>query len=162
MTSPDGVSWTLRGTDGIGLYSITSSEELGMFFAVDGSGSSNLYSSIDGVNWRRNQGSANYYTSVVWSKETGMFLACSQGDGRSSAEAYNNYPGSVGITRSGLDRFGSSLANGSNALGSGTHVIVPTPGYYLTLLTSVCFSPPLGVYVAVASSGTGNRVVTSP
>lgn len=75
MTSPDGITWTVRTTTGNpALYAITWSSQKNMFVAV---GTGACMTSTDGVTWTsRTVDSAYDWRGVTYSPDLGLFAAC--------------------------------------------------------------------------------------
>ena len=134
MTSPDGITWTIRTSAADNnWHSVCWSPELSLFVAVSYSGTGNrVMTSADGITWTGRKSAANEsWYSVCWSPELSLFVAvavsCSSNRVMTSAN---------GITWT----ISESAANND--------------------WFSVCWSPDLFIFVAVATTGTNNRVMT--
>jgi hypothetical protein len=133
MTSPDGINWTTRVTNGNDWRSVCWSGELGLLVAVSIDGTDNrVMTSPDGITWTvRTSAVNNQWNSVCWSGELGLFVAVS-----SSGSGNRVMTSPDGITW--------TLRTTNN-----------------NEWNSICWAPELGIFAAVSSSGTGNRVMTS-
>lgn len=168
-TSPDGINWTLRSTPAtanIGWISICWSAELGLFCAVANSGSERIMTSPDGVTWTTYPTSTNF-ADVCWSSELGMFVAVAYGFWWWSFDG-------AAWTRSNISTGPSLCVCWCPELGlfvgpSGSYVYASRnglaweqyPAAANLTWNSVCWAPELRMFCAVASSGTGNRIMTS-
>jgi hypothetical protein len=75
MTSPDGITWTIRtGIANVQWHSVTWSPTLGLFAAVGLGGTNSVMTSPDGITWTARHGGA-YLNEIVWSPELGLFAA---------------------------------------------------------------------------------------
>jgi hypothetical protein len=80
MTSPDGVTWTLRTTPSIGYSRPAWSPTLGRLVAV---GTNSVITSPDGITWTtRTAAAANAWVNVCWAAGLNLFVAVAQ-DGAS-------------------------------------------------------------------------------
>ena len=180
ITSPDGTTWTLRTPAANKTWEdIAWSPELGLFVVVGSSASnSDAMTSPDGSNWTLRttpSESAKLWKDVAWSPKLGIFAACGQG-------------GSLDRVMVSEDGITWLLASTSSSLGtflgiswspdlemfavvaSGGEVAVSEDGVEWTAHTaaaannwnSVAWAPHLGIWIAVSSTGTGNRIMTSP
>jgi len=180
MTSPDGITWTIRTSAADNNWrSVCWSPELSLFCAVANTGTgTRVMTSPDGITWTtRTSAADNDWYSVCWSPELSLFCAVAYSgtgdrvmtspDGitwtiRTSA-ADNNW-------RSVCWSPELSLFCAVAVTGTGTSVMTSPDGITWTTRTSaadnewfsVCWSPELSLFCAVAYSGTGNRVMTSP
>jgi len=80
MSSPDGITWTLRNSAvDNNWYSICWSPELGLFVVVSITGTGDrVMTSPDGINWTvRNSAVDNNWYSVCWAPELGLFASIS-------------------------------------------------------------------------------------
>ncbi len=78
MTSPDGITWTLRSSAADnGWFSVCWSPERSLFVAVAFSGTGNrVMTSPDGITWTaRSSAADNDWYSVCWSPERSLFVA---------------------------------------------------------------------------------------
>ena len=181
MTSPDGITWTLRTSASNNDWrSVVWGGSTGQkkFVAVASSGTGNrVMTSADGITWTSQSSSANnYWTSVTWAPALGLFCAvASSGTGNRVMTSPN------GITWTSCatpDDYDWRSVTWSPALGifcavasSGvTHrVMTSSNGTLWTRIhassdnywTSITWSQPLGLFCAVASSGTTNRIMYS-
>lgn len=140
MTSPDGVTWTIRSHSGSSraFTGICWSADLGIFCAVanndGGLGASlQVITSTDGITWTNRTASANNdWARVCWASSANLFCAVAY-DGASRVMTSPD-----GVT------WTSRTAAAANQW------------------RSVCWSPELGLFAAVAQTGASNRVMTSP
>lgn len=137
MTSPDGVTWTGYSpavAAGVDYRAMAWSAELGLFAAYSASGGGVIWSA-DGVTWTAGTGSAGHGSQfVMWVPELERFISVGTGASGVGAVAYS------------LDGKTWTLANAPNS----------------NTWRGVTYSPMLGLLVAVASTGAGDRVMTSP
>jgi hypothetical protein len=75
MTSPDGVTWTLRAPPAAdALWSVVWSTELTLLVATGNNGT--ILTSPDGINWTvRTSGVTGHLTGVGWGPTSGVFVA---------------------------------------------------------------------------------------
>jgi hypothetical protein len=181
MTSPDGVTWTSRTSAANNEWrGVTYGN--GLFVTVAGSGTGNrVMTSSDGITWTsRSSAADNLWQSVTYGN--GLFVAVAQ-----SGTGNNVMTSSDGITwtsrSSAADNLWQSVTYGNGLFvavaqsGTGNRVMTSSDGITWTsrssaadnLWQSVTYGN--GLFVAVAqnpgrstppSSGTGNRVMTSP
>ncbi len=165
MTSPDGITWTLRTKVGTQrLHGITWSEELGLFVAV-GLGT-NTYSSTDGITWNSSTITSDNWLSVCWSPQLMRFVAVGRTSGQIAYSSngmtwtvLNNPVGSAGLWRcvAWSPERGIFVAISDSGLLSNT-IIYSYDGIMWSIanastfssLQSVCWSAPLGLFVAVS------------
>jgi hypothetical protein len=161
MTSPDGITWTTRTSAADSSWnSVCWSSELGLFCAVTDTGTIyKVMTSPNGINWTIRTSVNSTCNSVCWSSELGLFCVVSTTSvGRGVVTSKD-----VGVykPRKVVPKFFYRSAIASEALKVALK-------WYTRLnstnnnWTSVCWSPELGLLCAVSSSGTGNRVMTSP
>jgi hypothetical protein len=135
MTSPDGITWTLRpAAADLAWRSVCWSPKRRVFAAVASSGTGNrVMTSPDGMAWTLRQTPVdNNWRSVCWSPELDLFFAVSEtGTGNRAMTS----PDGVAWT------------------------VLPTPAN--NNWTSVCWSPERMTFVAVSNSGTGNRAFSA-
>jgi hypothetical protein len=89
VTSPDGITWTLRSNpSNVGLLDIAWSQDLGLFCAVGSqtftspSMGAYIITSPDGVNWTQQANPKNFTLGgVAWARDDGLFIACGLPDG---------------------------------------------------------------------------------
>ena len=178
MTSPDGVTWTVRTCPDKDWVSIEWSPQLGMFAAVanaDGGGA--VMTSFDGINWTLRTVPNVRWTNICWSPELGRFVSISF---QYSPQAMRS---SDGITWENTDVTGLSEVNWvgvtwASTLGlfvsvSNTGDVATSPNGWTWTSQNVnayawddiTYSPELGKLVAtgrgLVSNGTGARVMTS-
>ena len=184
MTSTNGLNWTLRQSPHDNDWrSITWGGPNGnkIFVAVSSSGVNNrVMTSTDGINWiARTSAANNYWTSVAWSPDINLFCAvASSGSGNRVMTSPN---GIIWTSRNAADdhEWNSVVWGGPNgnklfvAVGSAPstnihRVMTSTNGINLTRRhvtennwSSVVWTP-LNNFVAVATSGTYNRIMYSP
>ena len=174
VTSPDGINWTRRTPDGTISYlvrDITWIQELNLFILIGNTSAPYpvIYTSPDGITWtqRFNPPATNTPTSICWSPELSLAVAVT-----TSTTGYTSSNGTTWTSRVALvaNRICWSpelllfVAVGNNIIGyssTGTSWTTITPPASNTW-TGVCWSSELYLFVAVSSSGTGNRVMTSP
>jgi hypothetical protein len=142
ITSRDGISWIVSTTAPINEWtSIAWSPSLGLFVAVAASGVGNsVMSSPDGINWTTHAAINNWWLAVVWSPELSIFVAV----------AYAGGPYQVMTSPDGINWTGryASAPNSWNAVTWAASAPNGTGGN--------------GLFVAVAQSGIGDRIMTSP
>ena len=137
MTSPDGTNWTPRTTSYIASFvDVCWSAELGIFVAI--AFDSHAMTSPDGITWTRRLGTPdtnNVWNAICWSAELRIFVVV----GRNGTYRVMTSPDGITWTK----------ILGTPLLGWG----------------SVCWSPQVGMFAALASifgsSGT-RRIMTSP
>lgn len=174
ITSPDGINWTRRTPNAITsflIYDMSWIEELSLFILLAGTGDGRpyIYTSPDGITWtlRFNPTVTVAGTSICWSPELSLVATVT-----SSTTGYTSPDCITWTSRVALaaNRICWSpelllfVAVGNNIIGyssTGTSWTTITPPVSNTW-TSVCWSSELYLFVAVSSSGTGNRVMTSP
>ena len=151
MTSPDGITWTGRtAAEATNWYSVCWSSELSIFLAVANQGTNRIMTSPDGITWTgRTAAEANQWYSVIWSPELGIFVA---------------------VADSGTNRVMTSLSD--SRITQYRPVYNKTFGYnsFANIFikksvinsnwTSICWSPELEIFVAVADYEI-NKVMTS-
>lgn len=174
--SSDGITWTA----GTGLSTKTWvgvcwSESQGLFVAVGYNGA--VATSTTGITWYMRTAPDANWTRVTWSAERSLFVAVAQ------TEVTNNImtsPNGINWTlrESGLAQmlYSVTYANGlfvvavssdgstisARILTSPDGVVwTPRGAQSASRFRDVVWSPALSKFVAVASSGTGNRVMTS-
>jgi hypothetical protein len=153
-TSSDGITWTIRtATGGVTAaywVSVCWSPELTLFVAVANEpreGTANkVLTSSNGITWTPSSAVNNYtcWESVCWSPELRLFVAVA---GFSSGNTNFN-PGTGGTNKVMIS------SNGTN------WTSIPAPNNN-TNFKGVCWSPELGIFVAIAVSGAGPYVMTS-
>lgn len=171
MTSPDGVTWTTQtSAEDNNWTSICWSPELGIFCAGALNGLTTLImTSPDGVTWTgRAHASSTTADNICWSPELGIFLYIGTGSAISSDGINWRSTGSVSSTISDLiwvrelNRFYAvdstsgfvySSPDGSNWT---RHPVAGAQSW-----NTIRWSPELKMLCAVASTGTGNRIMTS-
>jgi hypothetical protein len=175
MTSPDGVTWTLRTTPTDNQwYDITFGN--GLFVAVAGNGSGTgdrVMTSPDGINWTIGTTPAdNIWNSVIYAN--GQFVAVAT-SGAAGNRVMTSPDGITWTLRTAANSnawsgvaYGNGLYVGVAASGIGNRVMTSPDGIAWTIRSSAANNQWLdivfanGLFVAVASTGTGNRVMTSP
>jgi hypothetical protein len=180
MTSPDGITWTVRTSAADNTWdSVTYGK--GLFVVVSTNGTGNrVMTSPDGITWTSRMSAAdNAWLSVTYGN--GLFVAVACGvnttfcnttagsrvmtspDGitwTSRASAANNMWSSV--------TYGNGLFVAVSYDGTGNRVMTSPDGITWTSRASAADNQWIsviygnGLFVAVAPSGTGNRVMTSP
>jgi hypothetical protein len=182
MTSPDGITWTVRDTSGNNnsdWTSITWAPELGLFAAVAETGTDRVMTSPDGINWtaRDTSGNDREWQSITWAPELGLFAAVARNG--INNRVMTSPDGITWTTRtSAADRSWNSItwapelglfAAVGDAFGTNDNVMTSPDGINWTsrttpasiiFWTSITWAPELGLFAAVAS---GNiNVITSP
>jgi len=140
MTSPDGLTWTLRGAPQANRWqSVTWSAELNMFLAVANSGSNRIMRSLDGgVTWNPGSAASTNVPStatfnwvfVKWVEDLGYFFALS----------------TSGSHRMIISRDGVTWEAR----------IIPEISW-----SSLAWSPEIGRFVIAATGGSGSRIAYS-
>jgi hypothetical protein len=136
MTSPDGITWTIRVSAADNSWSsVCWSPERGLFCAVSYTGTGNrVMTSPDGITWTaRTSAADNDWRSVCWSPALGLFCAV----------AFSGTGNRVMTSPDGVTWTARTSAADND-------------------WRSVCWSPALGLFCAVSNTGVGNRVMTSP
>ncbi len=190
MTSPDGINWTSRDTSSFGNISLNNviwAKELGRFLACSRN-LGQLLTSTDGVNWSGityDSTTTKGYYAISWAPELGQICATSGSTLSNkvltfSSPVLHNYRnftlnttnklGNINAlawspslnTYTGLGNGTVNLIQDSYANVSGDSLITTTIGAYLSNnWKSVAYSSSLNLFCAVASSGSGNRIMTS-
>ncbi len=191
-TSPDGLVWTARTTPAAYQWlGVCWSPEQNLFVAVANTGSGNrVMTSSDGISWAQPGGTvpADTWTSVCWSSDLGLFCAVATSGANNSV--MTSPDGLTWTRRTGIPVGASAVTwrsvcwspelhlfcavgDSGTTGGSGTAFRVMTSSDGLNWTTpastvptngwvSVCWSPELGLFCAVASAGSGgNYVMTS-
>lgn len=181
-TSPDGVTWTQRGNGGFTRAGAFDNPAIPNFVEHNKQAGANglwvaqsdlqLCSSPDGITWtERLYGTDGWFAAAYGS---GTLVAISS-QGSSTQKVKTSTDGGLTWTvRTAV----SNASWKSVAYGAGLFVAVSSTGTVMTSpdgitwtsrtaaaanqWNSVCWSPDLSLFVAVASSGAGNRVMTSP
>ena len=176
-TSVDGSTWTTQAdaTFTFGFSSVCWSEELNLFCATI-PGLSRVNTSPNGVNWTSLTTSAAF-NSVAWSKKIGCFFA-----GGSAGNVNVSFDGTTWSNLFYLTSLAPANILGVCDTGSLSSIIAVGTGSYTALwkgygnmdagfsplipatnsYSAVCYSPELRRLVAVARTGTGNRIMVSP
>lgn len=169
MTSPDGITWTLRTTPAVDWNYVAYGG--GTFVAVASeSGINNYMSSTDGITWTQRIGPDLNVNSVVYAN--GLFVASATSGPPEVPERIVTSPDGITWTV----RSGPTTGMRGVGFGNGTFVAVSdngpvwssTDGITWTQRTpaasnswySVAYGN--GLFVVVGITGTGNRVMTSP
>jgi hypothetical protein len=180
MTSPDGLTWTLRtSASNNNWQSVIWGGSVGQqkFVAVSSTGIGNrVMTSPDGITWTSRVSSEdNYWTSITWAPSLGLFCAVAASGthrvmtspngitwtNRNASDNYDwrsiTWAPSLGlfcaVSSSGVTHRVMTSVNGINW---NRHNAVAN-NYW----TSISWSPSLGLFYAVASSGTFNRLMYS-
>jgi hypothetical protein len=148
MTSPDGINWTTRSTSGIDnqWYSVTWASELGLLVAVAQSGNGNrVMTSPNGINWTtRGTPANNDWQSIVWAPEPGLLVAVSNtGTGNRVMTTLPYKTSTPNKSLYAIESLSTRTPSADNSW------------------QSVTWAYELGLLVAVATTGTGNRVMVS-
>jgi hypothetical protein len=154
MTSSDGITWTARTSAANNLWlSVCWAPQCGLFVAVAYSGTGNrIMTSPDGIIWTiRTSPADNGWYSVCWAPELNRFAAVSDSGTGNRAMLMRFEPESPLAPLT----FKSAVTNLSFMA---TARATPADNSW----QSVCWSPQRGLFVAVAQTGTGNRIMTSP
>lgn len=180
-TSPDGVVWTQRGTGGFTRAGAFTSPAFPLFVEHNKqAGADGLWvahsvlqvcTSPDGINWTERLAGTDGWAVAAFG--AGTFVALAQSNSITTQKVKTSSDGITWIVGAISDHFWSSVA-----FGAGLFVAVSTDGTVMTspdgitwtlraaaaanAWNSVTYAASLGLFVAVASSGSGNRVMTSP
>jgi len=173
-------TWTLRTVpEANGWRSVCWSPQLAIFVAVADSGTNQVMTSSNGINWIARAALAQVceWRGVCWSPELRLFVATNAGAGSNkvmtspdgitwtgkTASEENSWASSacwspelgifLAVSRSGNNRVMTSR--------DGTTWSPQSDGVPLNGWHAVCWSPELKLFVAVAYDG-NNRVMTSP
>jgi hypothetical protein len=127
MTSPDGITWTIRTASSSSWKSVCWSPELSLFCAVAYLGTNRIMTSPNGITWtNRSAPEANTWSSVCWSPELSLFAA---------------------VAYSGTNRIMTST-NGINWTARTAPINNEWKG--------ICWAPELSLFCAVSDNGTTN------
>lgn len=178
MTSPDGVTWTLRtaDSDANGWRAIVWIAELGLFVAVANAGTNRAMSSPDGITWTaRTPAADNNWQSLAWSPSLGLLVAV--GDSGTGNRIMTSTNGTTWTAQTSPQDsswisivWAPELTLFVAVASSGTNKVMTSPdGINWTLRVaansstwaSVTWSPELGIFFAVASSGTNRGMYSS-
>ena len=92
MTSPDGITWTLRSAATAATWrGVTWSADLGLFCAVAQDG--NVMTSPDGLTWALQTAQSASLFSVAWSPELGLFAAVDNNAGAGTNRIFTSPDG---------------------------------------------------------------------
>ena len=76
MTSPDGITWTVRtAAEANSWRAITWSSDLSLFVAVSSDGTNRVMTSPDGTTWTARSVPSQDWRSVTWSSDLSLFVA---------------------------------------------------------------------------------------
>lgn len=173
MTSPDGVTWTLRVTSNDSLNAIAWSPDLALFCAV---GAGVIMTSPDGITWTdRVPAIGSTFTGICWSDEVGLFVAVANAGGtrlETSPDGINwterNPPSSAtwnAVTWSPeLHLFCAVAAAGSNLVMTSPDGLTWTARTAAAAngWTGIAWSPELRLFCAVGGTIGTTRIMTSP
>lgn len=185
MTSPDGAAWTLRSIPVAADYrGLTWAPELGIFCVISATYQVSLTSS-NGTSWTQSSfdplGTVNF-ADLAWSSTLRLFVAASSSGGSPGGLLYSRN-GSTWIVGPTLPAGGSNivaipgigfslnssvrawlLSNGldwatptGSVASNSTSLVIDASGGF-----AACWSPELRMLCACRTSGTGNRIATSP
>ena len=181
MTSPDGINWTIRQAVGaigwhaaaFGIPSTGIYAGQGLFVVLAFDGTQRLMTSPDGINWTVRTTAT--LDSIVWVHLTygnGYFVAGSLGTSLAYSSdgitwinftvAISNY-WCVGYGNGVFVAVSTTTGNTANRVYRSTNNGVSWTGYSVIADNAWSYiTYGNGIFVAVSSSGTGNRVMTSP
>jgi microcystin-dependent protein len=191
MTSSDGITWQTQSSATDNSWrSVTWAPELGLLVAVSFSGiGDRVMTSSDGIIWQTQSSAAdNNWLSVTWAPEPGLFIAVADSGTGNRIMASNNGIDWNNVISPTDNDFTSvtwapelGIFAAVSRSGTGNRVMTtlpykqPTfsrPVWAINSLStrstndnnwrSVTWAVELGLFVAVAESGIGNRVMTSP
>ena len=163
MTSPNGVTWTIRAGAAYEWRAVCWSPELGLFCAV--ASNDRIMTSPNGIIWTsRDAIGVNAWYGICWSPERGLFVAVSTDD-----SIMASYDGIIWNAETASENsWWTSICWSSElalfcAVSAGGDVMTSPNGAAWTKRTeasadiwnSVCWSPELGLFVAVALDGAG-------
>lgn len=176
VTSPDGITWTRRGTITSSAWGhVAWSSSLTLAVATT---AGNVYTSPDGITWTgRSIGfGSESWGDIAWSSSLGKFCVVNQSAGSSINAVYTSTNGTSWTGRT-THRAGTFRLTWSSTLAVfcivdasvGAFTELSADGVTWTeyasagaqAWTSVCWAASLNLFVAVSSAGT-NRVMTSP
>jgi hypothetical protein len=143
MTSPDGITWTIRTSASNNNWtSICWSSKLSLLVAISNSGTTDrIMTSPDGIIWTTRTSVNDYsWNSICWSDNLNIFVA-------------------VGYSNVIADEISIPSANSVMTSTNGINWTARSAIDYNW--TSVCYSPELNLFAAVSKSG-NSRVMTSP
>jgi hypothetical protein len=161
MTSPDGITWTLRtGTSYNNLYSVTFGN--GIFVAV---GAADIITSSDGITWTLRTGTGNVWFSVTFGN--GLFVASGSNFGAPIMTSPNGITWTgrpvLGVSRLECVAYGNGLFVAANNFGqlitspdgiTWTERTVPNNDY-----RSIAYGN--GLFVAIANGSLESKIITT-
>jgi len=171
MYSSNGVSWTLGPTtgDANGWYNVCWSPDVRMFVAVATTGSNKTMTSSDGITWTTKVSSSetNSWNAVCWSPALREFVAV--GSGTSNCVMTYTIPSNDPVNVVAPTAVTNGLS--TNSISSTSQALSPAiassqwtlrrSANEANLWSSMCWSPELRLFVAVAVTG-ANRIMYSP
>lgn len=171
MTSPDGINWTGRTAQTGNWYSVCWSPELALFCAVSADGL--IMTSSVGITWSlRVSPEAWAFTSVTWASGPGVLVAVSHQGVVISASGISWTAYTIPLERALFSvvyaaEIGLILAVAQTTYGADRYIMssldgqtwIPRRSPAANDWNGVTWAPALGIFAAVAASGTGNRVM---
>ncbi len=173
MTSPDGITWTTRPGVNTAMQGVAYSSSLGLFAAV---GTNFVTTSPDGITWTtRAAASAATWFGVVWDATNSLFISANNnGASNQIMTSPDGITWTIRATDSAVAGWKYLTTNAGVTVGG--LAAASTPGNILRSADGVTWNARsangdltwnavaygAGLYVAVASTGIGNRVMTSP
>lgn len=188
MTSPDGITWTLRTCPVQQWRGIAWSPKLHLFAACAGSGTGNRFmTSPDGINWTSRTSTGDYrWRKMIWNDETGLFIAIANTAGFTD-KVSTSPDGITWTARTCPDREWSDIAyskelglfvvSGTNTYSGSDEKIMTSPDAINWTLRSagsgdlgwwegISWSPDLGLFVCnqygAIPGNAGKYMMTSP
>jgi hypothetical protein len=151
-SSPDGQVWTARTMPATTWNRVGWFSELASFVAVSSTGSDRIQMSFDGINWSEvyNSFASNSWRGIAYSKVHGRLVSVASTGTNKGSRLYLRQVTAV-VDEIGLG-FGDLI----------TDVFVSRTPSVDNQWRDVAWSPELGLFAAVAMSGTLTRVMTSP
>lgn len=164
-TSPDGLTWTETSVPGMVAYAVAWSSTLGLFAAVGDTAF--CRTSPDGVTWTSRTIPSGNWRAVMWSARLGLFVAVGSGICCTSPDGINWTSRTIPASS-----YYSAIAENQTIV-----VVVSTAGAIATSpdginwtavtppvtrsLSSVTYSPALGMFAASGRGETTSNILTS-
>jgi len=158
-TSSDGITWTSRTTPADNEWrSIAYAPSLGLFAAVASSGTGNrVMTSTNGTTWTIRTSAADLaWRSIAWSPELGMWAAvATTGTTVTAATTQTTVSQPGGVTTVNVPAVVQSVMTSTNGT---TWTLRTNPS---NEWRSIVWAPELGIFAAIAQTGSSNRIMTS-
>ena len=159
MTSPDGINWTLRSSAADNQWrSVCWAPELGIFAAVASSGTGNRVMTSASALSTRIVGATSFVGSSVTIDGNDLLTARDVRVTYPSEAPHGVTAGYSGYTGKKPALFRATTLSGVDAVSTWRAQASAVDNDW----RGFTWAPELGIFVAVAQTGTGNRVMTSP